>query len=123
MVRNYVSRKKTPTYDVNEVLLKKLCTIQCTYSELSACLGVSVDTLERRYAEKIKAWKEAGKSSLRHAQWQKAMEGHPGDTIMQKHLGKYYLDQIDGPTTTSQQTLFDKFDSEMSKTASTDTTE
>ncbi len=116
MVRNYVSRKKSVTYDIDEKLLKSLCDIQCTNSEISAIIGVSVDTLARRYADKIIEWREAGKSSLRRAQWRKALYNDAeGDTVMLKHLGKVYLKQGDEVAESMQRTLFDRFNAEMTK--------
>lgn len=53
--RRYVDRK----------LLKELCMAQLTNDEIARCLRVSWDTLERRYAEAIKAWRVAGPGSVR----------------------------------------------------------
>ena len=81
-----------PEKYIDEDLLKKLCTILCTDVEMAAILSVSVDTLNRRYADKIKEWKEGGKMSLRRAQYQLAMKGNMGMLIW---LGKQHLGQSD----------------------------
>lgn len=81
-----------PLKPIDEELLKKLCTILCTDSEMAAILGVSVDTLVNRYSDRIKEWKEGGKMSLRRAQYQLAMKGNMGMLIW---LGKQHLGQSD----------------------------
>lgn len=69
-----------------------LARIGCTYSEIGAVVGCSTDTLKRRFADHIEKAREHGKSSLRHAQWQKALEGNPTMLIW---LGKQELGQRD----------------------------
>lgn len=78
---------------LDERQIKELSNMQCTMGEIAAVMGCSVDTLERRYAEVIKSGREAGKTSLRRAQWNKAIkDGNPSMLIW---LGKHYLDQHD----------------------------
>ena len=81
-----------PRKDLDHKILRGLAEIQCTMIEIASVLNVSVDTLERNYADIIRQGKERGKSSLRRAQYKKAMEGHPAMLIW---LGKHYLDQKD----------------------------
>ncbi len=79
-----------PPLDLDVNLIKDLASIQCTMIEIAAVLKCSVDTLERNFADAIKEAKEAGKSSLRRAQYKKAMAGNPAMLIW---LGKHILDQ------------------------------
>lgn len=72
--------------------LETLAKIGCTYPEMAAVLRVSEDTLTRRFAAKIKGWHEAGRSSLRRAQWKAALSG---DRTMLVWLGKQELGQRD----------------------------
>jgi hypothetical protein len=81
--------------------IEELCKIQCTASEIASFLKTSTDTLSRRvkekygktFAEYYKIHSEGGKSSLRRAQWKKAV--HEGNTAMLIWLGKQYLGQTD----------------------------
>jgi len=81
-----------PIKPINEDLVEKLAMIGCTMKEIAAICDVSVDTLERRFAELIEKGKEQGKSSLRRMQW-KSAEG--GNVVMQIWLGKQLLGQKD----------------------------
>lgn len=101
----------------------KLCYMQCTAIEIAAWFNCSVDTIENRvkqehgvkfsdyYAEK----KQAGKISLRRAQFQAATV--KGNISMMIWLGKQYLDQKDKQETeitgTSIQIKIDKDDSSL----------
>lgn len=103
---------------ISEREVKKLAEMQCTTTEIANFFEVSEDTIERRFAGKLARWRKAGHCSLRRSQWLKALEGHSGDTVMLKHLGKCYLGQGDDTTGPTQQTLFDRFDKEMNEKSS-----
>lgn len=90
-----------PKIEIDEALVRKLATIHCTMNEISAVVGCSVDTLERRYAELIKKGKNEGKSSLRRLQWEAAQKGN---TTMLIWLGKQILAQRDVIEEPRQQT-------------------
>jgi hypothetical protein len=79
-----------PKKDLDVEAIRELAHIQCTMIEIAAVMRCSVDTLENRFSDVIKAGRESGKSSLRRAQWKKALEGHPSMLIW---LGKCYLGQ------------------------------
>lgn len=68
----------------------RLASIDCTMSEIAAVLGCSVDTLERNYAEVIRAGREKGTASLKRKQVEVAMKGN---TMMLIWLGKQRLGQ------------------------------
>ena len=79
-----------PALDLDVEQIKSLAMIHCTMIEIAAVMKCSVDTLERNFADIIKDAKEVGKSSLRRAQYKKAMSGHPSMLIW---MGKHLLDQ------------------------------
>lgn len=81
-----------PKKQVDEALLEKLASIQCTNEELANMVGVSIDTLLRRYATLIKRARDNGRKSLRRMQWEAAQKGN---VTMLIWLGKQYLGQKD----------------------------
>jgi hypothetical protein len=101
-----------PWKDMDIERLRDLASIQCTMSEIAAVMRCSVSALERGYADIIKEAREAGKESLRRAQWKKAVyDGHPTMLIW---CGKFYLDQKEQISFTSNETdvrsLLDKWE-------------
>ena len=84
-----------PLIEVDEDLLFKLAGIHCTMKEMVDILGVSEDTLKRRYAGLIDKAKAGGKMRLRRKQVEVALEGNPTMLIW---LGKNMLNQSDSPT-------------------------
>ena len=84
--------KKYKTIDRD--LVYKLACIQCTPDEIAEVVGTSPETLKKRFGDLLEKGKQAGKKSLRRAQWDKALNG---DTRMQIFLGKQYLGQKDAP--------------------------
>ena len=62
-----------PRKYVNRHILKELCQAQLSNDEISRVLRVSWDTLERRYAEAIKAWRMLGPASVRRELYLTAM--------------------------------------------------
>lgn len=70
--------------------IENMAALMCTMSEMAAHFDVSVDTLERNYADVIKRGQERGKESLRRMQWKSAMSGN---VTMQIWLGKQMLKQ------------------------------
>jgi hypothetical protein len=84
--------KKYKTIDRD--LVYKLACIQCTPEEIAEVVGITTATLKRRFGDLLEKGKQAGKKSLRRAQWDKALNG---DTRMQIFLGKQYLGQKDTP--------------------------
>jgi AraC-like DNA-binding protein len=79
-----------PLKEVDEDLIEALARIHCTQEEIAAVVGCSVDTLARRFAEKIEQGKQQGKTSLRRKQFEVAMTG---DRAMLIWLGKQFLGQ------------------------------
>jgi hypothetical protein len=83
-----------PRKQVDLALAEELAGIFCTQEEIAGILKVSVDTLQRNkdFCGMYKRAQETAKSSLRRAQFKKAMEGN---VVMQIWLGKQYLGQSD----------------------------
>lgn len=81
-----------PKLEIDYEAVKKLASIQCTQAEISAWLGISVDTLvkDEKFVGIYKSGIENGRMSLRRHQW-KALED--GNTTMLVWLGKQYLRQ------------------------------
>lgn len=65
-----------PLKPVDENLLRKLAAIHCNQDEMASVLGVSVDTLHRRFADQIKEARDEGKMSLRRKMWEMALNGN-----------------------------------------------
>lgn len=79
---------------VDKDLIFRLACIMCTNDEIAQAVGISLKALTKKYKSIIDKGKEAGKKSLRRAQFEKALNG---DTKMQVWLGKQYLGQSESP--------------------------
>ncbi len=83
-----------PVKEIDEDLLYKLAQIHCTMKEMVDIIGVSEDTLKRRYAGIIDKGKAEGKMRLRRKQIEVAMQANPALLIF---LGKSMLGQSETP--------------------------
>ena len=83
-----------PKKEIDEELLLKLAQMHCTMREMVDIIGVSEDTLKRRYAGVIAKGKSQGKMRLRRKQIEVAMSGNHTMLIW---LGKNMLGQSDTP--------------------------
>ncbi len=99
--RHSMSEEKTnkkkggrPRKEIDTELLYKLAQIHCTMKEMVDILGVSEDTLKRRFAGIIDKGKAEGKMRLRRKQIEVAMKG---SAVMLIFLGKQMLGQSDTP--------------------------
>ena len=90
------SKGGRPRKEVDTDLLYKLATIHCTMREMVDIIGVSEDTLKRRFAGIIDKGKADGKMRLRRKQVEVAMSGNHTMLIW---LGKQMLSQADSPIT------------------------
>jgi hypothetical protein len=88
------SKGGRPRKQVDTDLLYKLANIHCTMKEMVDIIGVSEDTLKRRYAGIINKGKAEGKMRLRRKQIEVAMQGN---AVMLIWLGKQMLSQQDSP--------------------------
>ena len=64
-----------PQKKIDEKVLKELTFIHLPAEYIAHCLGVSTDTLDRRYAEKMKEWRAQGKAKLLSKAWMKVDSG------------------------------------------------
>ena len=87
-----------PHKHIDLEMVRKLAVIGCTHEEIAYALDVSVDTLarSRSFAEAYKRGDAGGKQSLRHKQFQLALEGNVSMLVW---LGKNRLYQKDVVTT------------------------
>jgi hypothetical protein len=96
MVKKKATRKKRgpgrPRLELDVEQVRALAQIQCTYKEIAAVMRCSIDVIQNHYTDVIAEGREEGKSSLRRAQFKKALEGNSSMLIW---LGKHYLDQHD----------------------------
>jgi hypothetical protein len=81
-----------PKKDIDVVQLEKLAALGCTTKEIAAFFEVSVDTIDRRFADKLAKGREMLKIKLRRIQMQIAERGSAAMAIF---LGKNLLDQVD----------------------------
>lgn len=83
-----------PRKDVDERAVFEAAKVLCTMEEIAAICGVSVDTLERRFADVIEKGRCEGRASLRRQQYAVAMNPRvPGSATMLVWLGKVVLGQ------------------------------
>lgn len=87
-----------PRFNLDYQVIKKLCRLQCTGEEIASFLDISYTALEHNiktdFGISLKDFiyinRQAGRVSLRRAQWLSAMQGNPTMLIW---MGKQYLDQ------------------------------
>lgn len=93
MAEKEKKKRGRPKVEIDLELAENLGKIQCTYSEVSAVMGIPEGTLKTRedFSTAFKRGKENGKASLRRMQF-KLAERHAGMAIF---LGKNYLGQKD----------------------------
>ena len=92
-----------PRKPIDWEAVKKLCLIQCTYSEIGSFVGVSIDTLDDRarsehkltFTEFYKIHAEGGKSSLRRAMWKSALDPSNRNPVERIWLSKQHLGMRD----------------------------
>ena len=104
-----------PKIQIDQSQFENLCKLQCTLAEISGWFGCSEDTIERwckstykcGFSDIYKVKREAGRISLRRAQFQMA-QTIPSMAIF---LGKQYLGQTDDPRRYArEETTEDKLD-------------
>lgn len=81
-----------PKAKVDEVLVEELAGFGCTKTEIAAACKCSVDTLDRRFADKMAKGFEIGKKRLRKSMWNSALSGN---VVAQIFLCKNVLGMAD----------------------------
>ena len=75
-----------PRKPIDEKLVFQLAQIHCTVDEIAHLTGVSVATIQRRFATPMAKARSEGKISLRRAMWKSALE--KGNFKAQQWLSK-----------------------------------
>lgn len=91
-----------PRKEIDQMQFEKLCALQCTLEEICGWFDVTDKTLDKwckekygeRFSEVFAKKREAGRISLRRAQWRLAER----NAAMAIFLGKNYLGQSDNVT-------------------------
>lgn len=86
------TKRGRPRKVIDAQMLERLAACGCTVFEMAAVLECNKKTLERRYFDAINNGRMKGRTSLRHKQFQLAMNG---DKTMLVWLGKQLLGQSD----------------------------
>lgn len=89
-----------PQKKVDEILLEKLTKLHLSDQVIAECIGCSVWTLERRYAQKMLEWRSKSKSKIADVLFDEAInkrEPWALKALAQKHLD--YHDKIKTETT------------------------
>lgn len=84
------SKHKTDKIPIEEV--EKLSAMQCTMEEMAHFFDVSVDTLERNFADIIKRGRSKGRMSMKRALFEKVQKGDLGAMVW---WGKNFADMAD----------------------------
>jgi len=104
-----------PKAKVDEALLEKLAVIHVPDIHLADCLGISVWTLNRRYAQKIDKFKSQGKAKLIMMAWKKAEAGEWAAIkfLLQNYLGM--SDKVENNNVNTENVIIRAFDPEKLK--------
>lgn len=81
-----------PTKDVDADTIQKLASIGCSNKDIADFVGISHDTLTRRFRAQLEAGRANGRIKLRNKQMEQALAGN---TTMLIWLGKQILGQTD----------------------------
>lgn len=85
-----------PLIEINEKLLQTLTRLHLSDKVIAHCVGCSVDTLERRFADKMEIWRSESKGKIAEVLFDEAInkrEPWALKTISQRHLG--YADKVE----------------------------
>ena len=81
-----------PNKKVDEILLEKLTKLHLSDQTIADVVGVSVWTLERRYAQKMDEWRSRSKSKIAEVLFDEAVnkrEAWALKLLAQRHLGYF----------------------------------
>lgn len=91
-----------PKKQINPDIVRMLAQRGCTKEEVAREVGVSADTISRRFASEFTKGRNTLKISLREQQVKMALGGN---VVMLIWLGKQYLDQSEKIEEKSEQTI------------------
>lgn len=78
-----------PKKSIDAVLLEKLCKLQLSEKIVVDCLGVSIQTLNRRYGQQMDEWRSKGKTKIAEVLYDEAINKRQGwaiQLIAKRHL-------------------------------------
>lgn len=81
-----------PRIKIDESLLEKLAKLHLSEKVIADCLGISADTLKRRYADKIENFRSRTKSKMAEVLFDEALNKRSPWAIkllVQRHLGYF----------------------------------
>jgi AraC-like DNA-binding protein len=93
-----------PLAEIDENLLKKLTKLHLSDKVIADCLGVSVDTLHRRFAEEMQKWRSESKSKIADVLFDEAVNKREPWAL--KALAQKHLDYSDKVTTDAKNTNY-----------------
>lgn len=97
------SKGGRPKIELDRDQIRKLAELQCTIKETAYVMGVSHDTIERRYREDYDMGIVFGKIKLRRAMFRNACE--KDNPTIQIWLSKQYLAMQDNPVSDEDNTV------------------
>lgn len=99
-------RKPIP---VDEKLMEKLSKFQLSDKLIADCCGISVWTLNRRFAQKVDFWKSQGKCKIADVLFDEAIsrrKEYAVKMVAQKHLG--YSERVEKTVRVTDESELDK---------------
>lgn len=81
-----------PKKQIDEILLEKLTKLHLSDQVISDCVGVSVWTLQRNYAQKMDEWRSRSKSKIAEVLFDEAVNKRQPwalKLLAQRHLGYF----------------------------------
>jgi hypothetical protein len=94
LVPDLPAKRGRKPIDVNPDHVRAMAAIWCTKREIATVLGMSVDTLDRRFRKEFKKGRAEGRTNLRRKMWSTA---ESGNVSMQIFLSKQMLGYRDSP--------------------------
>jgi hypothetical protein len=88
------SRRPKRVKDIDPEIVYRLACLQCTSREIADVVGVSHNTICKKFGDLIEKGQNVGRKSLRRAQFEKALGGSDRMLVW---LGKQYLGQKETP--------------------------
>lgn len=100
-----------PQIQVDETLLKKLTKLHLSDKVIAEIIGISVDTLHRRFADKMEQWRSESKGKMAEVLFDEAInkrEPWALKALAQKHLDYFDRMQTENENVNINLTLADR---------------